>query len=374
MDTLKVPNYIKSVYIALLIIIIVFFMIVAKQLLVPLFISGYIAMLLTSSCNFLERRKIPRSISAFICLLIFIGLIAGIVMFAYFQIRGFMNDVGTNMSDKVNAMVIAANNWCLDTFGFDLGMRNGFEMEKAVAIVQPENTSATKLVFTTIGTLSDIILLPVFIFFLLIYRDHLAIFITKVFRRQNNDGLLEKMTSIRKIVHAYLMGSGKVMLILGVVNTAVLFALGIEHAIFFGMFAGMLNIIPYLGPSLGAALPFFFALLTKDSAFYPVAIVVAFTFIQLLESAFLTPKITGGNVNLNALVTFIGLLIGGYIWGVMGMILIIPSIAILKKLFELSPDTQPYAYLFGEEDSNWFKRRERRAKSQAAKAEAEANA
>ncbi|MEL1244710.1 AI-2E family transporter [Flavobacterium sp. DGU11] len=374
MDTLKVPNYIKSVYIALLIIIIVFFMIVAKKLLVPLFISGYIAMLLTSSCNFLERRKIPRSISAFICLLLFIGLIAGIVMFAYFQIRGFMNDVGTNMSDKVNALVISANNWCLDTFGFDLGMRNGFEMEKAVAIVQPENTSATKLVFTTIGTLSDIILLPVFIFFLLIYRDHLAIFITKVFRRQNNDGLLEKMTSIRKIVHAYLMGSGKVMLILGVVNTAVLFALGIEHAIFFGMFAGMLNIIPYLGPSLGAALPFFFALLTKDSAFYPIAIVVAFTFIQLLESAFLTPKITGGNVNLNALVTFIGLLIGGYIWGVMGMILIIPSIAILKKLFELSPDTQPYAYLFGEEDSNWFKRRERRAKSQAAKAEAEVNA
>jgi predicted PurR-regulated permease PerM len=369
MDTLKVPAYIRSVYIALLIIIIVFFMIIAKQLLVPLFISGYIAMLLTSSCNFLERRKIPRSISAFICLLVFIAIIAGILIFTYFQVKGFMNDVGSNMSERVNALVITANNWCYDTFGFDLGMRNGFEMKKAVEIVQPENTSATQLVFTTLGTLSDIILLPVFIFFLLIYRDHLAIFITKVFRRQNNDGLLEKMTSIRKIVHAYLMGSGKVMLILGVVNTGVLFALGIEHAIFFGMFAGMLNIIPYLGPSLGAALPFFFALITKDSAFYPIAIVVAFTFIQLLESAFLTPKITGGNVNLNALVTFIGLLIGGYIWGVMGMILIIPTIAILKKLFELSPDTQPYAYLFGEEDSNWFKRRERRAKAQAAKAE-----
>ncbi|AWH84630.1 AI-2E family transporter [Flavobacterium album] len=374
MDTLKVPNYIKSVYIALLIIIIVFFMIVAKKLLVPLFISGYIAMLLTSSCNFLERRKIPRSISAFICLFLFIGVIAGIFIFAYFEVRGFMQDVGTNLSDKLNGFVIAANNWCFETFGFDLGMRNGFEMKKAVAIVQTDDASPTQLIFTTLGTLSDIVLLPVFIFFLLIYRDHLAIFITKVFRRQNNDGLLEKMTSIRKIVHAYLLGSGKVMLILGVVNTGVLFALGIEHAIFFGMFAGMLNIIPYLGPSLGVILPFTFALLTKDSAFYPIAIVVAFTFIQLLESAFLTPKITGGNVNLNALVTFIGLLIGGYIWGIMGMILIIPTIAILKKLFELSPDTQPYAYLFGEEDSNWFRRRERRSKAKVARAEGEANA
>ncbi|RZJ63439.1 MAG: AI-2E family transporter, partial [Flavobacterium sp.] len=73
METLKVPNYIKTVYIALLIIIIVFFMIVGKTLLVPLLISGYIAMLLTSSCNWLERRKVPRSIAAFIVLLLFVG-------------------------------------------------------------------------------------------------------------------------------------------------------------------------------------------------------------------------------------------------------------------------------------------------------------
>ncbi len=369
METLKIPAYIKSVYIALLIIIIVFFMIIAKPLLVPLLISGYISMLLTSSCNFLERRKIPRSISAVICLIVFIAVIAGVLVFIYFQVRGFVEDLGTNFTDKLNYYVVLANKWAYETFGVDLGMHNGFEMQKAVQIVQSDDASPTQLIFSTIATLSDIILLPVFIFFLLIYRDHLAIFITKVFRRQNNDGLLEKMASIRKIVHAYIVGAGKVMLILGIVNTGVLFALGIEHAIFFGMLAGMLNIIPYLGPSLGAVLPFFFALMTKDSAFYPIAVAVSFTFIQLLEGAFLTPKITGGNVNLNALVTFIGLLIGGYIWGITGMVLIIPTIAILKKLFELSPETQPYAYLFGEEDSNWFRRRERRNKAKEAKAE-----
>jgi len=362
METLKVPNYIKAVFIALLIIIIVWFMIVGKALLVPLFISGYIAMLLTSTCNLLERRKIPRSISAFICLGFFILILAGIFFLIYVQVRGFMTDLGDNLTSTLNDFAIQANRWVLDHLGFDMGMRNGFEVQKAVEIVQPETTSATQLLISTISTLSDIILLPVFIFFLLIYRDHLAIFITKVFRRQDNNDLLEKMTQLRRIVHAYIVGASKVMLILAIVNTAILFALGIEHAIFFGVLAGFLNIIPYLGPSLGAILPFLFALITKDSLFYPFAVVVAFTFVQLLEGAYLTPKITGSNVNLNALVTFIGLLIGGAIWGVMGMILIIPTIAILKKLFEMSPDTQPYAYLFGEEDSNWFKRRERRKK------------
>jgi len=362
METLKVPNYIKAVFIALLIIIIVWFMIIGKALLVPLFISGYIAMLLTSTCNLMERRKIPRSISAFICLAFFILVIAGIFILIYFQVRGFMNDLGDNLTITLNKAAIEANKWVLDTMGFDMGMRNGFEVQKAVEIVQPETTSATQLLLSTISTLSDIILLPVFIFFLLIYRDHLAVFITKVFRKQDNSDLLEKMTQLRRIVHAYIVGASKVMLILAVVNTGILFALGIEHAIFFGVLAGFLNIIPYLGPSIGAILPFLFALITKDSFFYPTAVVVCFSFVQILEGAYLTPKITGSNVNLNALVTFIGLLIGGAIWGVMGMILIIPTIAILKKLFEMSPDTQPYAYLFGEEDSNWFKRRERRKK------------
>jgi len=280
-------------------------------------------------------------------------------------VRGFMADLGGDVSSRLNNFVIQANKLCMDTFGFDLGMPHGFEMKKAVEIVKPEDGSTTQLLFTTLNTLSDILLLPVFIFFLLIYRDHLAIFITKVFRKQDNNFLLEKLTSIRKIVHAYISGAGKVMVILAIVNTAVLFALGIKHAIFFGVVAGMLNIIPYLGPSLGVIMPFFFALMTKDSLFYPFAVAVSFIFIQLLEGTFLTPKITGSNVNLNALITFIGLLIGGAIWGVLGMILIIPTIAILKKLFELSPDTHAYAYLFGEEDSDWFKRRERRAKKNA---------
>lgn len=356
MTTLKLPPYIKAVSIFLLIIIIVFIMIMAKALLVPLLLSGYIAMLLTSACNRLEKRKIPRSISATIVLLGFIVIISAILFLIYVQVKNFMADLGGELSEKLNKFVIEINNWCQANLGFDLGMKNGFELQKVMAMINTEDTNTAQLVFTTLNTLSDIILLPVFIFFLLIYRDHLAVFITKVFKKNNDNDLLNKITNIRKIVHAYIVGAGKVMSILAVLNTAILFALGIEHAIFFGLLAGLLNIIPYLGPALGAILPFIFALITKDNLFYPFAIVISFTFIQLMESAFLTPKITGGNVNLNALVTFIGLLIGGAIWGLVGMILIIPTIAILKNLFELSPDTKPYAYLFGEEDTRWFKK------------------
>ena len=332
-------------------------MVMAKAILVPLLVSGYIAMLMTSFCNRLERWKIPRSLSAFIALLLIILAISGILYFIVTQLQNFTDDVEMNMEEKVNGFAININNWVKNLVGYDMGMGNGFKTEKLMAMAEKGGTDISALLFTTIGTISNIVLLPVFIFFLLIYRDHLAVFVTKVFAKQRNRILLEHMVSIRKIVHAYIVGAGKVVIILGVVNTAVLFALGIKHAIFFGMIAGLLNIIPYVGPFLGALMPFFFALLTKDNLFYPFAIVIAFTLIQFAESSFLTPKITGANVSLNAFITFLGLLIGGAIWGVVGMILIIPTIAILKKLFELSPDTEPYAYLFGEEDSQWFRHR-----------------
>src|SRR5690606_1101723 len=92
-----------------------------------------------------------------------------------------------------------------------------------------------------------------------------------------------------------------------------------------------------------------YSFLTMDSLFYPLAILVCYQLIQLLEGNFLTPKIVGGNVNLNAFITFLGLLVGAAIWGVAGMVLVIPTMAILREIFELSESTKPCALLMGEE-------------------------
>jgi len=113
-----------------------------------------------------------------------------------------------------------------------------------------------------------------------------------------------------------------------------------------------LNIISYLGSFLGAILPFIFAFLTMDSLFYLFMAVVSFTLIQMVESYYLTPTIVGNNVNLNVLITIVGLLIGGAIWGVVGMILIIPTLAIMKRIFDLRESTKPFSFLFGGDEES----------------------
>ncbi len=96
---------------------------------------------------------------------------------------------------------------------------------------------------------------------------------------------------------------------------------GIDHAIFFGVLSGVLTIIPYVGIIIGALFPIIMALITKDSIWYTIRVVIVFTIVQFLEGNFITPKITGSKVSINALAAIIALVIGGKILGISGMIL-----------------------------------------------------
>src|SRR5688572_3388038 len=101
-------------------------MIMAKPILVPLMISGYIAMVMTSLCNRLEAWKIPRSLSAFIALLLCTIIVAGVVYFVITQLQNFRADLQSNFEDNLNHLVITINKAVMDFCGMDLGMRYGF--------------------------------------------------------------------------------------------------------------------------------------------------------------------------------------------------------------------------------------------------------
>ncbi len=121
--------------------------------------------------------------------------------------------------------------------------------------------------------------------------------------------------------------------------------LGIKHAIFFGILSGLLTIIPYIGIFIGAALPMVMALLTKDSLWYPAGVVIIFSFVQFLEGNFITPRITGSKVSINALAAIIALLIGGKILGLAGMIFAVPALGIIRIMLSYSTHLKSFVIL-----------------------------
>lgn len=345
---LKMPAYMKALSVMVFIIVLIFFLIVGKSLLIPLFMGGFFAILLTPLSMFLEKYRVPRTLSCVISLLVMIAMVVGLISFIVNNIVNFTKDFDDVSGRLVNAAE-QIDEWTYRNFGIDENLSDKIETEYVLALLNNNSKSISSFALSSIGSLTGIVLIPVFMFFFLLYRDHLAKMMIMLYRDKDPALVNLRITNLRRVIQGYIVGVVKVMVILAILNIVAYSIIGVKHAIFFGVIGAILNIIPYVGPFFGVLLPITYAFLTMDSLFYPLAIFVAYQSIQLLEGNFLTPKIVGGNVNLNAFITFLGLLVGASIWGVAGMVLVIPTMAILREIFELSETTRPFALLLGEE-------------------------
>jgi predicted PurR-regulated permease PerM len=345
---LKLPAYMKALSVMVFIIVLVFFLIIGKSLLIPLFMGGFFAILLTPLSMFLEKYRVPRTLSSLISLLVMIAGIVGLISFIVKNIVNFTSDF-EDVSGKLVGAARQIDAWTLENLGMNENLADKIETEYLLTLLTNNSSSISTFALNSIGSLSSLILIPVFMFFFLLYRDHLARMIVMLYSDKDPVMVNRQIAALRRVIQGYIVGVGKVMVILAVLNIIAYSIIGVKHAIFFGVIGAILNIIPYVGPFFGVLLPIIYSFLTMDSLFYPIAILACYQGIQLLEGNFLTPKIVGGNVNLNAFITFLGLLVGASIWGVAGMVLVIPTLAILREIFELSESTRPFALLLGEE-------------------------
>lgn len=343
------PPHVKVLTALLLICVIVYIMIVGKSLLVPILMGGFFAILFTPFSIWLEKMKTPRVVSSIISLLLMAAILVGLLTFVITTVSSFNDDFDENVGDRIQEYAISIDQWTHKTLGVDEELRNKANTAYLKTVLADNSSSVSGFALKTVGSLSGIILIPVFMFFFLLYRDHLCTVMVQIYSKKDPELVKSRISSLRKLIQNYIIGVVKVMGVLAVLNITALSLIGVKHAVFFGMIAAFLNIIPYVGPLIGSLLPITYAFLTMGSLFSPLAVLVSFQLIQLVESNFLTPKIVGSNVNLNAFVTFLGLLVGGSIWGIAGMILIIPAMAIMRAIFELNEETYPFATLFGEE-------------------------
>jgi predicted PurR-regulated permease PerM len=141
------------------------------------------------------------------------------------------------------------------------------------------------------------------------------------------------------------------IIILGFANSIGLLIIGIDSPFLFGFLAAILSIVPYIGTTIGATIPVLYALMSSDSIWVPVAVMVLFWSIQTIESNFLSPKIVGSSVNVNALVAILSLLIGASVWGIAGMILFLPFAAMLRVVCEEFEQLKPIAMLISDDIS-----------------------
>jgi predicted PurR-regulated permease PerM len=140
--------------------------------------------------------------------------------------------------------------------------------------------------------------------------------------------------------------------VIGLANSIGLLIIGIENPFLFGFLGAALAIIPYIGTTMGAIIPVIYAFVSYDSIWTAVAVVILFWVVQLVSDNFLTPRIVGGSLKINAMAALLSLFIGAAVWGLAGMILFLPFVAMLRVICEEFEELKPVALIMGEQNKN----------------------
>lgn len=343
----RLPFNVKLPLALLSITIIVFWLSILESVLVPFIISIILSILLFPLCDWFEKRKIGRVLAITITLVLFTVLIGVIVYLASTQIAGF-SEMIPQLLDKLEKAYNNLLRWTSEKFDLSIETQTNQLNTYTNQLLAKGGTVVGTALTTTSNMLGNLSIMPVYMFFLLLYRDFFREFFYKVCKNVEKEKVDEVLGKIYEVIHSYLSGVIIVTIIIGTLNTISLLLLGIDYAIFFGFLASVLLIIPYIGILIGSLLPIIIALVTKDSPMYAVGVAASFFAIQMLEGNFITPNIVGSKISINPLAAILGLLMGAILWGLAGMALCLPCIAIVKVIFDSVPNLQPYGFLMGE--------------------------
>jgi predicted PurR-regulated permease PerM len=211
------------------------------------------------------------------------------------------------------------------------------------------STAAIKQTLVTVGTAVMVLLLvPFYIFMILFYHPILIEFIRRLFGTSDQSQVSEIVTQIKTVIQRYLIGLMIEASIMATLEITALFTLGIEYAILLGIIGALLNVIPYIGGLVAVALPMMVALATKSSPMYALYILIIYYIIQLIDNHYIVPIIVASKVKINALFSVIVVLAGNALWGIPGMFLSIPLLAIVKLICDHIEPLKPWGFLLGD--------------------------
>lgn len=303
-------------------------------------ISAILAYLFNPIVNFLEKYDIPRGWGVISVYLTIIGLIL-LLSFSVFPKTGkeikrfitilpmYFEKITSFIDDMYYRYYTNIDNMPPIIKGIEAVIINSFRNFEDLIL-----SSVSRFVEGIISTFSKVIsliLIPILTFYFLKDKDYfktsLYLLIPKRFRKEVKELSIE----IDRALSQFIRGRFILAIYVGITTTILLLILRIDFAVVIGIITGIADIIPYFGPFLGFLPAVFFAFVSSPVKALWVAIL--FIGIQWIENNVLAPKIIGETTGMHPITILLALIIGGGMFGVMGMVFSVPVVAVFKILF-----------------------------------------
>lgn len=351
----KVPAYIRFTLILISLSILTIILYFGQNILIPLLLALLFAIVLSPSVAFFTKRlRFPHGIAVLVSVVLFFIMIASIVVFISWQVSDITDDWN---KIKKNLLIHYehAQHWIKQRYHLSYHKQEAY-IEK---VTQGTMSGDSQLIGNTLSSFTDtilnVVLIPIYTFLILLYRNLFLQFLYKMVRHKNEDILIDVLSEIKTVVKGYIVGLFIEMGIVGVLTTSGFLLLGINYAVLLGVITAILNLIPYIGIMVAGLIAIFATLGNSTDVYLIVGIIVVNSVVQLIDNNIIVPKVVGNKVSINALVTMVGVILGGTLWGIPGMILSIPITAIIKIIFDRIESLKPWGALLGNMDTSAVK-------------------
>lgn len=317
------------------------------DLLLPLVYAILLSLLLMPLVTKLEKWKWPRMLSIAAAILLVVLFIAGLFTFFGSQIISLRGELPLIQS-KLVVLFDQQQQMLSKRFHFQ-PMSHDQVIDSSLSAIQSQSSKYLgSTLNTTLGVLSTITLVPIYIFCFLYYRDHLRQFMFRFVEPDKRTVVLHTVDNIQNVVQGYMSGLFTVIVVVSILNAVGLLALSVKYAIFFAIFASVLAVIPYIGIIVGSIIPALITYVETGSLTHGLAVIGVFMLVQFISDNILSPLITASKVSLNPLTAIIALILGAQLWGTPGMILSVPLSAVIKVVLDANKSTEPWGFLMGD--------------------------
>ncbi len=354
MEKLTLPNVYKisaSFFIVACILIATY---LASDVIAPLIISLLFAILLRPTVKFMtEKLKFPQILAVSITVVFAVLGLISLIGFLVFQLTNFLDDLPT-IKSQLEKHYHSLQEIIQNNMGYSYSDQNKY-IEETVS-------GADLITLSSISSLTNsmmyLILIPIYTFFILIYRSLLLNFILKLAYQKDVVNIQQILINLKTVVRSYIAGLIIQVACISAMTSIGYYIIGLDYYIFLGILTGLLNLIPYIGIIIAGVISSLIALTVSENLSIILWVLGVNVIVQFIDNNFLVPKVVGSKVSINALASMVGVIIGGTIAGIPGMFLAIPVLAMLKVVFEATKGLEPFGYLISDEipkSFNWTK-------------------
>jgi len=319
-----------------------------QPVLITLCVSILFAFVLAPLTDVFERMHLPRSLAAFLSVAIVSGALYGVTYFSYDRGMKFLQDLPRH-AYKYRQMLVRVRQQAETLQKTSDSVLPKTAQEKNAIRVIPQ-TDTFEILFRNVGSVAEFLFLlsfvPFLVFFMLTWQDHLKSATVLLFSQQNRRRSHRTIRLVSAMIRSFLLGSFLLGLVVGALSTLVFALMQVPYFYFAGFLSGFLTLVPYLGIVL-APLPPLLAAADVINAKDTLLIIGAVMALHVVTVNVLYPKILGDRLRLNPFVLTLALLLWGWLWGGVGLLLAIPITATMKIVFDHIAALRPYGTWMG---------------------------